>query len=44
MNWNPTQNPDCPAAGRLEGIETLILDTEVAPIVRSASKEETRHD
>ncbi len=44
MNWNPTQNPDCPAAGELEGIETLILDTEVARMVRATCKQETRHD
>lgn len=44
MDWNPTQNPDCPVASELEGIETLIMDTEVTLIVRSASKQGTRHD
>jgi hypothetical protein len=39
MNWNPTQNPDCPVAGELESIEPPILDTEVAPFVRTASKQ-----
>ena len=39
MNWNPTQNPDCPEAGELEGIKTLILDTEVARMVLATIKE-----
>lgn len=25
MSWNPTQNPDCPDAGDLDTIETLII-------------------
>ncbi|AEC19424.1 hypothetical protein PT7_0884 [Pusillimonas sp. T7-7] len=41
MNWNPTQNSDCPASGELEGIAPLSLDTEVALMVRPASKQET---
>ena len=44
MNWNPTQNSDCPAAGELEGIAPLRLDTEVAPMIRPVSKMETQHD
>ena len=44
MNWNPTPNPDCLKASELEGIGTLILNTEVARRVRAASKQETQHD
>ncbi len=44
MNSNPKQNPDCLVAGQLEGVGKPIVDTEVTPIFRPASAEETRHD
>lgn len=44
LNWNATQNPDWPEAVEPEGIGALILNTEVARMVRATSKQETQHD
>jgi hypothetical protein len=44
LNGNATENPDCPEAVEPEGLGALILNTEVARMVRATSKQETQHD